>query len=142
MPLLMNPILWAVLLIYFLFFREKKISLDQFVKPTEDNPDALNYYGTRATISQAKATSIASKLKKEMGSSFTSESAVLGYLVGLNEADYILVYQKFGYYKRDLVAPGSAFLVGTDYDLTEWLTLEITSSANKQKLKNQFPNIF
>lgn len=139
--LFMNPIVWVFLGVYLLLFREKKVSLDHFIQPSEDNPDSLNYYGTRATISQAKAGSIASNLKAEMGSSFTSESKVLGFLIGLNEADYILVYQAFGYFKRDLVAPGSAFLVGTNYDLTEWLTLELSNSG-KQRLKQQFPSIF
>lgn len=137
MPILLLLIpLFAV----FLFFKPKKrTDLSDFHKGGD--PETKEDYG-EATISKNKATSLAIQLYNEMASVFTSEATLMNTLKGLTEFDYIMIFDAFGEKKRDPIFSGGSTILGTYFNLTEWLNLEITSSKNIEKLKALFPKHF
>lgn len=132
----------AVLIVsfYFLFTKKKKVDLSDLVIT---NPDgSIQGFGL-PSINQAKAQGIANRLWDEMGSTFiTSEAKVLSELQGLNQADYVLVFDAFGLKPYDTIFSGSGTFWGKDQNLTQWISHEITSSSNLAKLKTWFPSFF
>ncbi|MBA4155562.1 hypothetical protein [Flavobacterium sp.] len=139
MPLLFYGIIGLVI---FLFFsgRKKEVDLGDLITV---NPDGSTVQFGMPSINMAKAKGIASRLWDEMGSTFiTSESKVMAELAGLNEADYVLIFKAFGMKSYDTVFSGSGTFWGDDYNLTQWLVHEITSTSNIKTLKTNFPNFF
>lgn len=144
MPILLYAI--PIILLFFLFSGgKKKASLDDFFKGgTKETDEAFggSKYGT-PSITKTKADSISIALREEMGKPyFTSESKLLTLLKGLNEADYIMIFDSFGIvqYSRFFNAETTHF--GNDFNLTQWLTYEVESKNGVSQLKKQFPNFF
>ncbi|MDX9791626.1 MAG: hypothetical protein RBT61_12405 [Candidatus Kapabacteria bacterium] len=132
-------------LLFFLFTGGKKeVDLnDLLVGGDADlHDDSGITYGT-PTINKVKAQGLAASLTSEMSRfPWSSESKIMAFLNGLNEADYILVFEAFGLKNYDVFTNAEDDLFGSPKNLTEWLGYEITGTANKATLKQWFPNFF
>lgn len=67
---------------------------------------------------------------------YTPFNGVLDVFQGKSIEDYYKVFNAFGMKSRDFFGTNTIF--GTDKDLTEWITLEL-SSTQKEELKTQIP---
>jgi hypothetical protein len=123
-----------VLLILWLFFKKKSPSTEDF----EDNH--FTYNGQKATISSGKANSLAIQLKAEFSKFNSSESLIVSLFLGLNEADYILIYEAFGLMRKDPIFGNGSLIIGQQYNLTEWLADVLDDEIND--MKEMFPSIF
>lgn len=151
MQLLASPIIWAVLFVFYFFTRGSSdngtdLSVFQDSDPTKaPTQTATTSNGTvikNVSITPAKAQTIALALWKEFDNYITSEANIMNSLKGLNYSDLMLVYDKFGIHKQDLLTNTGSTLIGTNKDLLEWIADEVTSDVNKKKLSNQFPTVF
>ena len=93
------------------------------------------------TITQIRAESIAHQLREELGALITSDDIVVNLFKGLNQADFVMIYNEFGTMSRDFLSPQSSVILGTNRDLVWWLVDEL-SSNHLAKLKKQFPTVF
>lgn len=144
MNILASPLLWICAILYFVFFR--KGSSNQFgtgsgyTTPlpggTISNPNGSTTI--LPTLTNAKADSIALQLREELGNFITDDAVVVGLFKGLNDADFVMVSNSFGYMTRDLLTQSEGGFLGTNRDLIWWLIDELNSSSLAQ-LKKQFP---
>lgn len=140
MNIFASPLLWIGVILYFLF---SKKSLDggfnstgggfvtPVIKPNIQNPDGS--WVIQPTITTAKARSLAYQLHEEFSEFIPDNSDILTLLKGLNEADYVMVYNAYG---------EKSIRFTSSHDLTYWLVEILDNTADLNKLKKQFPNIF
>lgn len=140
MNFLSSPLLWFGIALWFLFSKKKPDGgfgntggsfVTPVIRPDIQNPDGS--FIIQPTINQAKATSLAYQLHEEFSEFIPDNSDILNLLKGLNQADYVNVYNAFGL--------KSVRLTGA-HDLTYWLIEILDNTADLNKLKQQFPNIF
>lgn len=124
----------AFLLLLWLFFKKKKPNSDDYEQSN------FQYNGVYATISTGKATTIATQLKEEFANWNSDEDYIVSLFHGLNEADYILIYEAFGLETLDPLTGASSIYLGFDYNLTEWLIHVLDDEISV--LENQFSSIF
>jgi hypothetical protein len=151
MGLFTSPILWVVTgLFYFFFTRSsapKVTSLSVFALPTDVGggvKEVITSNGTKVTgasITSLQATVLSNRLLVLFGEFLSSESDIVAVFEGLNRADFILVYDKFGTsHQRSFF--GNEGIGSNGEDLIQWLSREVTSESNFDKLKMQFPDLF
>lgn len=123
-----------VLLVLWLFFKKKSPSADDY------EPENFTYNGQKATISKGKAKTIATQLKEEFSKLNSDEDYIFSLFEYLNEADYILIYEQFGTMKKDPLFGNSSLLIGSSYNLTEWLVDVLDDEVSL--MQYNFPSIF
>lgn len=143
MNILLSPIIWIVLGAFYIFNRKPK-GTNLSIFDRNENGTATTTSGsiiTGVTITSAKAKSLSVAIWDELNNVFTSESAILNLLKGLNEKDFMLVFDQFGLKDRSLLGAEGGYF-GSQSDLITWINTEIDDASNKARLNKQFPNIF
>jgi hypothetical protein len=134
MNILASPILWILAGVFYFFFKKDGLDHSAFLPPTKESG---------LTITKAKAKNIASSLLEKFNEFFTEEAEVLFLLNGLNEKDFLLVYDSFGVKTKSIFGTfESETSVGAENDLIQWINLDVKTPAMRKRLSNQFPNIF
>ncbi|MFK8300324.1 hypothetical protein ACI762_06315 [Capnocytophaga canimorsus] len=134
-------ILFVYLIIKSLFFS----SSDKEEKRNRDIKDAppVDTKGSKMTVVEADAK--AERLFVAMNVlSGTDEDEIKAVLKDINRADYNMIYKSFGLRPYNaLLGEGATFgwsIFGSDLDLTQWLTHELTASE-RNELRSLNPNL-